>query len=546
MVYGSLRSRKPSIDAMETSSCADVRAGSDRLGQSGCRARRAAAVALTVFCLACSLQSCKAANERRREAAFASCLRSIDDIASASDPKLIDKAFAAACRKAARTSDWLSLLKRSLAVVDERRSARIAEIATRAIKAFPRSEPLRAAAAHAYLRSGKPGESLALFGDAMAPDSRPGLWAEAFLASAGSEGGEPLPSDYARLAEALDDPRPYLGAAAASLATGDRVSASAWLQKAVEGGATAPAELLWDCGLYDVLARRTDADASSRELELMGDAAWMAGDVDLARRRWARAVAIGPNASWRPYANLALLSGTDAELAESYWSRLASAFLSGPPSIEQEEALASFASHLARSGRSEEALKALRGGGDSGRLAVLALAIGSASMPEERYAIELERLSARLPNDTEVAGTVLRELARRGRYDEVALLQESNLRRKLAVRDSWFYQAATLAARGEYGAAASLIRSSAPQSVECHFALGSLLAAQEEHELAAREYGQAAAAASPREKCAALKQAGREYAASGDPSASIKAYKKALAADPSDAEAAILARGVKR
>jgi tetratricopeptide (TPR) repeat protein len=546
MVYGSLRSRKPRIDAAETSGAVE-RHGSAHTASFGCRARRFSAAALALLSLACSLQSCKAANERRREAAFASCLKSIDESVSASDPKRSDKAFASAYRKAGRTSDWLGLLKRSLAAADGRRSARIAETAARAIKAFPRSEPLRAAAAHAYLRCGKPRESLALFGEILAPDSRPELWAEAFLASAGSEGGEPRPSDYARLAEALEDPRPYLGAAAASLATGDRVSASAWLQRAVERGFEAPAELLWDCGLYDALARRADAGASSRELELMGDAAWMAGDVDLAQRRWARAVAVGPQASWRPYVNLALLSGTDSELAESYWSRLSSAFLSGPPSTEREEALASFASHLARSGRSEEALRALRGGGESGRLAALALAIGSASMPEERYAIELERLASRMPDDPEVAGTALRELARRGRYDEVALLHESASRRGLALRDAWFYEAAALAARGEYGAAASLLRSRAPRSAESRFALGSLLAAQEEHELAAREYSQAAAAsASPRDRSAALKQAGREYAASGDPSASIEAYKKALAADPSDAEAAILARGVKR
>jgi predicted negative regulator of RcsB-dependent stress response len=39
---------------------------------------------------------------------------------------------------------------------------------------------------------------------------------------------------------------------------------------------------------------------------------------------------------------------------------------------------------------------------------------------------------------------------------------------------------------------------------------------------------------------------GRELAASGDAAGARQAYKKALVAEPSDAEAVILARGIKK
>jgi tetratricopeptide (TPR) repeat protein len=66
----------------------------------------------------------------------------------------------------------------------------------------------------------------------------------------------------------------------------------------------------------------------------------------------------------------------------------------------------------------------------------------------------------------------------------------------------------------------------------------------EDYELAAEEFSGAAALAPPgRDRCAALKAMGRALAASGDPAGSMRAYKRALAADPADPEAAILARG---
>jgi tetratricopeptide (TPR) repeat protein len=285
----------------------------------------------------------------------------------------------------------------------------------------------------------------------------------------------------------------------------------------------------------------------------MGDAAWMSGNLDLAKRRWTRSIALAPSRSWMPYANLALLSAAKSELSASYWARMKSAFLAGPPSDAREGALGAYAAQLALDGREAEALAALQGGlsssapsSSSGALAVLELKIRGRSIPEGRYVIELERLAAERPNDAMVMGAVLRELSIRGRYDEVALLREGAARRKLPLENGWFYEAQVLTARGDYSRAASVIRanySSASSRAEGSFALGSLLGAMGDHVKAAAEYSRAAAAArSAPGRCAAFKALGRELGASADSQGATKAFKAALAADPSDAEAALLAR----
>ena len=130
----------------------------------------------------------------------------------------------------------------------------------------------------------------------MSPEARPSLWAEAFSPPGARDrrdrrGGL---ADYSRLAEVTGDPRPYLGAAALALASGDRLAARAWLEKALAGGAQAPPELLWDCGLYETLAARPDQGSGPDELALMGDAAWMSDDSSLARSRWERAIRLDP------------------------------------------------------------------------------------------------------------------------------------------------------------------------------------------------------------------------------------------------------------
>jgi len=61
----------------------------------------------------------------------------------------------------------------------------------------------------------------------------------------------------------------------------------------------------------------------------------------------------------------------------------------------------------------------------------------------------------------------------------------------------------------------------------------------------ASEYVLAAATARKgRDRCSAFKALGRELGAAGDSAGAANAYKRALAADPADAEAALLARSV--
>jgi hypothetical protein len=268
----------------------------------------------------------------------------------------------------------------------------------------------------------------------------------------------------------------------------------------------------------------------------------MAGDAENAKRCWARSIALAPSASWKPYANLALLS--KGEGAVGYWSRMRSAFLSGPPSPARQGALASYAAYLAREGRNEEAQTALKGGDASkagGALAILELSIRGRAMPEGRFVAELERLAAERPDDPEIMDAALRALSERGMLGELSVLLESAARRKLSLEYGWFYEAEVRAAKGDYAGALSRLKGRS--GAEARFADGSLLAAMGDPAASAAEYARAAGdARNGREKCAALKAEGRELASSGDSGGAMKAFAQARAADPADAEAAMLSR----
>jgi hypothetical protein len=404
-----------------------------------------------------------------------------------------------------------------------------------------------------------------MFEGPISPEARPSLWAEAFIAARGvvSHGKGRVAAargaDYARLAEISGEPRAFLGASAAALEAGDRPSARSWLEKGLAGGADAPRDLLWDCGLFELVALSPDLSADSEKLALMGDAAWMIGDSSLARRRWERSISLSPRRSWKPYANLALISRDGGEAAESYWARLRAAFLSGPASPARDGALGAYAAHLAREGRDGEALAMLADGFErgTGANAVLAATIKGRGQPEGRFAADLERLAAERPTDPEVLGVALRELALRGMFGEVALLREG-ARRKVAIGYGWYYDAVVLAARGDFPGAAKLIEesgnagavdasaSAADASASARaYALGSLCSAMGDIPKSIEAFTRAAASGhGGRERCSAFKALGYVLGESGDFKGAAEAYGSAAAADPSDAEAAILARGV--
>ncbi len=530
------------------------------------RARRAAprppratallAAAFLAITLSTCLSSCGAASERRRIAAFSTSLRSLDYLIGSRAASKFERAFSAASSYARESSDWLSLLKRARAAAAAGDGGRYAKTADRARKAFPASEPIAAVAAHAYLGSGRPADALALFPKPLSPDGRPSLWAEAFIASRGARAQS---ADYGRLAEIIGDPRAFLGAAAAALASGDALSARAWLSKGLAAGVRAPPLLLWDCGLYEALAALPDAASASGELALMGDAAWIIGDRDLAKRRWERSISLSPRRSWKPYAELAYVSAS-SEAGDSYWARLKAAFLSGPDSADRDGALAAYSLNLARRGREAEALAALEGaastdGRGSGYLAILAVLIKGRAESEGRYVAELEGLAAARPEDPEVIGAALRELAIRGMYGEMAVLRESAARRKVALAYGQYYDALMLAARGDFPAAVISLRAapSADNSSGDYtsgdylsprgYAIGSLYTSMGDSAKSAQAFSEAAASArSPRDRCESLKALGRALGAFGDAAGAARAYRSASLADPRDPEASILAR----
>jgi len=495
-----------------------------------------------------------------RAPALEAALAAIDAALSGPSPADAKARFDSAYRLASSSGDWLSILKRARKAEIGGDKGRYASAASKALRKEPGSEPIRAAAAHAFLRGGMPREALALFGGSpagssasrkggsLSPEKRPALWAEAFLRSRLT--AEATARDYARLAAILDDGTPYLGASVLSMAEGDIAAAKYWVGRAMESGARPSADLLWDCSLYEALSRRESGAADARELAILGDAAWKTKDSSLARERWMLSVAAEPRRSWKPYASLAL-SSDDEESSVSYWSRMRAAFLSGPKGEARDGALGAYAAMLSRSGRDAEALELLGDAegdeGSGGALLALRWAVRAKSEPEARIAAGYASLAELYPRSPEVLGSRLRFLAERGFAEELVQTYESAERRGTQPRHGWFYGAWILAARGMAKEAAELVskRGSDESGPAAAFALGSLKADLGFAADAAAHFDRAAALASGGPaRAKALKAKGRALQAAGDVAGAARAYRAAALADGSDAEAAVLARAL--
>jgi len=491
---------------------------------------------------------------------FEAALGSIDAaLAGPTSRSIVSTAFKAAYRNASDPGDWLSVLKRARTSEAAGDRGRYVEAASFALKKNPKSEPVSAVAAHAYLRSGQPEKAFALFSPrgsggrdgaaaALSPDRRPGLWAESFVRAA--RPADATIREYARLASIVGDGTPYLGAAVSAMAEGDLAAGRYWLRKAIDERVRAPADLAWDCGLYEELSRRTDEGSGSEELAVLGDAARKAGDIEIAKARWERSIALEPRRSWKPYASLALASGAGTDSSRSYWERLRAAFLSGPKGASRDGALRAYASELAREGRDAEALRLLDGtmasDAEAGALAVLRIAILGKSEPEGRVAAGYARLAETRPDDPVVLGSRLRLLAEHGLADELVQAYDAATRRGFKPAHGWFYGAWALAARGRTAEAADLIVKAGSDEAgpAAAYSLGSLRSAQGQVKEAAELFEKAASSSSDgRTRAVALKAKGRALGASGDSYGAAAAFKAATIADPDDAEAAVLARG---
>ncbi len=499
-----------------------------------------------------------------RAPALDAALAAIDAALSGPEPADAKGTFNSAYRLASGSGDWLSILKRARKAEACGDTGRYAAAAARALRKNPDSEPILAAAAHAFLRGGMPEKALALFGaasgdasggdratrkdDALSPEKRPSLWAEAFLRSRKS--AEATARDYARLADIIDDGTPYLGASILSMAGGDIAAATYWVGRAMEAGARPSTDLLWDCSLYGELTRREPGKADARELAILGDAAWKANDHSLARERWMQSVAAEPRRSWKPYAALAL-SSPDSESSDSYWSRMRSAFLSGPKGEARDGALGAYAAMLSREGRDAEAMELLEDAqgneGRGGALLALRWAVRAKSEPEARIAAGYAALDEMYPSSPEILGSRLRFLAERGFAEELVQAYESAERRGAQPRQGWFYGAWILAARGMAKEAGELLarRGSDESGPAAAFALGSVKARLGFVSDAAALFERAASLAPDGPaRAKALKAKGRAMQAAGDSAGAARAYRAAALADGADAEAAVLVRAL--
>jgi tetratricopeptide (TPR) repeat protein len=492
-----------------------------------------------------------------RSADFPSSLRALDSaLASSARGRALDAAFDAACKSAASSSDWLSILKRAREVEIAGDPGRYRSAAARASKAPTQSEALAAATAHAFLRSGESARAFELFKGRLSPEARPGLWAETVLSLARKQGlaaGSLGAADFERLAALGPQPRLYLNAAVLYLSEGRTANAGAALAKAIAAGIDPGPELLWDAGRYEELAARREPStlapaAAARELALVGDASWTIGDRSGAMRDWERSISLDPRSSWKPYVKLAgaesALPG-GGERATSYWSRMHAAFIAVKLSAVDTEALASYAAHLAREGEDAAALGLLKPWADKPKAGMLALVIQGKTWSPDRYASEALRFAASHTGDGASLEEVLGILARRGRFDDLLALFDAGRQRGIAYPHRWFYAAVAAAARGDYKGAAGILEKEGPvdPGPEAAFALGQIYLKSGDWSRAIARFEVARdSSRDGKERARALKALGRSLADSGDPGAAASAWRAASKADPDDPEAALLAR----
>lgn len=515
-------------------------------------------------------------------AAFRSKLRNLDrvlDSAAAPQEASFGPAFARVERAARTAEDWLSLMKRARRSEAMGDRGRLSLVAGHALERAPASEGLRACIADAFIRNGQPARALALFGQGLSREARPDLWAEAVIASL--EGGSLPPAlrtaaTFGSLAEITGDGRLFIDAAALSLSEGDRLAARAWLDRARGEGRAAPAALLWDSGQYRELASLEKRLPSAAELKLMGDAAWVLGDLEGAERRWRNAIAADPESSWRSYASLAALDGgtvtadqpglfDDAgNFRELDDSSLGFELRSQPQRADAarlyREMLAAFpgdpgariayGAALARAGRKGEAasfIEAKAGASMAESLDSRALrewlGVGAALWPEGRLVAEIMRAIEARPDDAMLLDDGLALLLSRGYYDDfLAVHAKAEAAGRTYPRRALFDAYAAIAV-GDMERAAGLLADGGAGAggVEGLFALAILRGRAGDHAAAADILQKSlAVAGEPPLRCAILKELGRIEDVRGNARKANGYYAMAHLAYPSDTEAARL------
>ena len=477
-------------------------------------------------------------------------------------------AFRRALAKAKTPVQWLSLLKRarlSELAGDEGRYALVARQAL--AKAGPDKE-VGLAAADALLLAGEPLAVLELFKSRLSLEEKPRLWARAYfdaLKAGILPPGLESPANLGRLGDILGEGRFYVDAAALCLAARDVLGARAWLSRASAASVPVPPELLWDAGLYGILAQPVQGKSSPGWQRLSADSAWLLGRRDQAIATWQGAVAADPLGSYRTWASLAVATGEGLgppAVGSSFDSKgnlgpglEERAVKRGSPKNfrgyyegmlirfpKAEGARILYGGALAREDRLSEAaaiLEASPAPADP-RVALDRLRVGSAVWMGKRLPVEALKAADAHPREPALFDAALAVLLEGGDYEGfLMLLDRAGEAGVQPLRKDLFAAFAGLL-RGDRAGAEEAFRLAlqASPGPEAAFALGALALARVDFAEAQASYDRALSLArSPQEKCLVLKAQGRLADRLGDLAGARSLYLGASQADPSDAEA---------
>lgn len=454
--------------------------------------------------------------------------------------------YEAGARLAASTEDRLRLLKRA----SRREPTLYASAAKALLGAGSASEAVDLAVFDALLEAGLPGEALGMFGSRLDPDRFPGEYAEALVAAEGAGlGPRPGPGRLSAAWRATGDPRFLVAVAVDAMERGDKGTASMALKAAAAAGFEPDERLLWDAGLFSLIAERLPDYDDPAAVAVAADAAWLDGRVAQASFLWRTMVDKYPYWSWKPYAALARSSGKPEIAAEwphapargsaealsqpaamsSYWLDLMLERFPDAAGAKAEVARAAF-----DEGRAGDFARILDGPGEE--LAVARAAFG----PSARAASAAIELAEGYPDSPRALDMALELLASAGSWPEFERLLAKARAAAAPPRRLWFWEALGAAYRGELDKALAPLETRGPETSDfaaiydlalIRLASGASAGARDAATIAA------GLATTPGEGAAAMVLVGDAELAIGDAAKASAAYGAALGLDPSSRSA---------
>jgi hypothetical protein len=426
------------------------------------------------------------------------------------------------------------------------------------------SEPVALAAFDAFMGAGLYDEALGLFSHSLRIEERPLHYAEVYAAQRKAGQSPDIPSGaYALLADALNAPAFLVEGALAEMLKGRLSFARELARQAHERGAALPPGLLWDAGLFELLAyaplepQSGDEAAEAERLELAASAAYLGALPALAAEAYAALVERYPDRSWRPYAALARLEAGLEAIAPALDEKASLL----PPDIagEPERSVASFwyermrmlfpgdaeaaleyAAWLLSQARDREALALLRAitirvPAEAVRLATLL----ARAEPARSRAIAFDLL-ARQPESPEALDAAL-ALCYAGRlWPEYGALRADYAELAPRLARAWFWDGADAFAQGDYARAEAVFAQAdlAYEGFSAAYNMGLAQMAQARYGDAARSFSAAAGKAPDNAaKAGAYTWEAKAHEGGAKPDAARSAYRAALQAHPLSMEA---------